>query len=206
MNKCTMAIVGIAAAAVATPAMAAISITQGVSAPTYATGINFDSGEPTGGVAANYWQGTHGIVINAGVGGGPNIDDWTTILGAPAGTANSGRVDFGAFMTFDSPQTAISFRYWDPSGDPSPFGGGSIVAVKKDGAEIATLSMTAAWGGVGDEWYSIIADGGMDFDEIVVLGYGFDSTSIIDDISWTPAPGSLALLGFAGVALRRRRA
>ena len=205
MNKTSMAIIGIAAAAIATPAMGAITITQGASAPTYATGIDFDAGEPVGPTADTYWQGTHGVVLASGEGGGPNIDDWGTTFGFGIGSGNSGFVNFGMFLTFDNAQNAMSFRYYDPSGAPSPFGGGSLISVWNDGAEVATYGFTAAWGGVGDEWINIVADGGMEFDEVRALGFGFDSTSMIDDLSWAPAPGSLALLGLGGIAVRRRR-
>ena len=89
------------------------------------------------------------------------------------------------------------------------FGVGLSVFVFDNGGLVASSSFTPAWGGVGDEWFDITTDGGSVFDEVRILGFGFDPTTFVDNLSWNavPEPGSLLLLigGMSITLLRRRR-
>lgn len=198
------------AAAVATQAGAAVTITQTAApAPTYATLLNFDQpGQATGVLPANYWQPGYGITdLNAGD-GVPYVDNLNTALGYPwLPSNNSFYGNFGVFMTFDNPVDSLSFQAWDPSGPASPFGGGMVIYAMNNGDVVFADAFTPAWAGVGNEWYDIVATGGMEFDEVRVLGNGFNPTTIMDNISWNtvPTPGAVALFGIAGAFIRRRR-
>ncbi|MHC5007237.1 MAG: hypothetical protein ACYTGF_07770 [Planctomycetota bacterium] len=191
------------------PAWAGYAITQGPTAPTY-TGktLNFDEpGGPTGFVTTDAWLASHGLTIDAGD-GVPQVDDWATITGQPwLGNVNSFYGNFGVFMTFESDLSAMSLEVWDPSGPPGPFGGGLAVYMFDNGVEVASSFVTPAWGGIGDTWFDITADGGDVFDEVRILGWGFTPTTYADNMSWdvVPGPGSLALLAVAGLVSRRRR-
>lgn len=195
-------------AALATSATAAVTATVGASAPTYTDrAIDFDApGTPTGVVSKNTWLASHDVVIDAGD-GQPVVDALQPFYGPWAGTGNSFFGNFGIFMEFPVEGTALSMRVWDPSGSPSPFGGGAIVLVEKAGVELALTSFTPAWGGVGNEWLHITTGPGESFDRVAILGFGFNPTTIGDDISWdvVPAPSSVALLAMAGLAGTRRR-
>ena len=115
------------------------------------------------------------------------------------------------FLTFEDDVTDLNVNIQDPSGDPSPFGGGAVAFVFDDGVEVTSFAFTPAWGGLGDEWLNINATGGMVFDEVRILGFGFSPTTFADDLSWNPAsaipePASATLvLLFAGLAAVRRR-
>ncbi|GJM19112.1 MAG: hypothetical protein DHS20C14_13250 [Phycisphaeraceae bacterium] len=207
-NKTTI----MGAAAIATicgSAMGSITITQGSSAATYGTTLNFDEvGGPTGAVATNAFASFGVTELQAGD-SAPFVGDFSTTPGQSwLGTGNAFFGNFGVFMTMDSDLSEMSFQAWDPSGAPSPFGGGMGIFVFDDGVEVANAFVTPAWGGIGDTWFDITTSGGMVFDEVRILGFGFGPTTYADNFSWTaiPAPGSFALLGLAGVAVRRRRA
>lgn len=204
-------LIGASAAAIAaSAAMASYSITLGSSAPTYSTTLTFDEpGGPTGtGLPTDAFQAGYGLELVSGdlV---QNVVDATTQPGQSwLGTGYSFTGAYGVFMTFDSDLSDFSTQVWDPSGAPSPFGGGAGVFVFDDGVEVGFFSFTPAWGGVGNEWLNISATGGMVFDEIRILGFGFFPTTYVDNLSWNviPAPGAAALFGLAGAAgLRRRR-
>ena len=208
MNITSTALIG-TLALVAGSAMGSIAITQGASGTTYSTTLDFDEvGGPTGpGIANNAWAGV-GISDMAAGDGNNFVGDNAALFGPWIGTGNSFFGNFGIFMTFDSDLTNFSGQVWDPSGPPSLFGGGLGVFVFNDGVQVADLILEPSWGGVGDEWIDISADGGMVFDEIRLVGFGFDPTTFADNLSWNavPAPSSMALLGLSGfVASRRRR-
>jgi len=194
---------------IAGSAAADITVTQGSTGTTYGTTLNFDeAGGPTGpGIANNAWAGV-GLSDMAAGDGNNFVGDNATLFGPWIGTGNSFFGNFGILMTFDSDLSNFSGQFWDPSGAPGPQGGGLGVFIFNDGTEIANSFVTPSWGGVGDEWIDISAGGGMVFDEIRVLGFGFDPTTFADNLSWNavPTPSSMALLGLGGlVATRRRR-
>lgn len=199
-----------AAAIVASGAMASYTTTLGTSAPTYSTTLNFDEpGGPTGtGLAVDAFQADYGVIIESGD-LQQNVVDATTQPGQSwLGSGYSFTGAYGVFLTFDEDLTDFSTRVWDPSGTPSPFGGGAAAFIFDDGVEVGFFAFTPSWGGVGDEWLNISATGGMVFDEVRILGFGFFPTTFVDDMSWNvvPAPGAAALFGLAGLAgVRRRR-
>lgn len=208
---------GMAAAAVismAGTAFGGYTFTQSAApAPTYASTLNFDEpGAPTGAVANNAFAAWGIPDLQAGD-GAPYVSDETGNPGLGwLGTGNSFKGHFGVFLTFGSDVDSFSTQFWDPSGPPSPFGGGAVAYLFNDGAQVGEAfgySFEPAWGGVGDEWLNITTDGGSVFDEIRILGNGFFPESHIDNLSWNPvpAPGSAIALGALGLAgLRRRRA
>lgn len=207
-NHTTAMAAAILTAAVGAPALGGYTTTQGPTAPTYTDWtLNFDEpGGPTGVVSTTAWLASHGLTIDAGdlV---PQVDDFATLTAQPwLGTDNSFYGNFGVFMTFENDLDALSLQVWDPSGPPSPFGGGLYVYLFKDNVQVAFSEHTPAWGGVGDTWFDITADGGDSFDEVRILGFGFFPTTYVDNLSWNqvPGPGGLAFMGLA-VVLRRRR-
>ncbi|MFK7759458.1 MAG: hypothetical protein AB8C13_05880 [Phycisphaerales bacterium] len=188
-----------------TGALASITVTQGSSGTTYGTTLNFDeAGGPTGaGIANNAWAGI-GLADMAAGDSNNVVDDF---IQPWIGTDNAFFGNFGVFMTFDSDLTDFSGQVWDPSGPASPFGGGVGIFVFDDGVEVTNLFIEPSWGGFGDQWINISADSGMVFDEIRILGFGFDPTTYVDNLSWNavPAPSGLAALGMVGLAATRRR-
>ena len=208
---------GMAAAAVismAGTAFGGYTFTQSAApAPTYATTLNFDEpGTPTGTVATNAFA-SYGISYLDAGDGNPYVADLTGVPGYGwCGTGNSFQGHYGVFLNWDSDITEFSTQFWDPSGPPSPFGGGAVAFLFNDGVQVGDAfgySFEPAWGGVGDEWLNVTTDGGSVFDEIRILGFGFFPESHVDNLSWNavPAPGSAIALGALGLAgLRRRRA
>ena len=200
----------IAVALISTPAFASYTLTQqnGV-APTYATTLNFDEvGGPTGVVPTNAFAGIGLSVFESGTGDQAIGDNSTFEPWLPSD--NTAFMNFGMFLTFDSDLTEMSFQGWDPSGAPSPFGGGAALLLFDNGVEVASdFGIVPAWGGFGDSWFNITTSGGMVFDEVRFLGFGFGPTTIVDNLSWNavPEPTSLALITMTGVGLmvRRRR-
>ena len=209
MNKSTLVIAAIAGAAMSTSAMGAITITQGPAQQAFIDyEINFDEpGVPTGvTLPTNFYQGSHGATITPGQAGTGGVYDWSTYLGFPTGTGLSYLGPNGVTFVFDYAVTGLDLQMLDPAGPGGPFGGGARIDLFDNGSTVGSLFFGPAWGGTGDEWLHVIADGGDSFDSFTVQGFGNPPTTYIDNVTWTPAPGSLALLGFAGMAMRRRRA
>jgi hypothetical protein len=185
--------------------LATVTVTQSnAPAPTYGTVLNFDA-DATGPAATNAWAGLGLADINSGDGAGVNVDDWSSIVGPWIGSGNSILGNFGIFMSFGDDLTNFSAQVWDPSGGP-PFGGLGVF-VFDDGVEVANSVIEPAWGGAGDTWIDITAADGMVFDEIRLVGFGFDPSTFADNMSWNavPAPSALALLGLGGITMTRRR-
>lgn len=199
--------IGCGVAAMASSAHASVSITQGQSAPTYANTLTFDEpGQQTGVLESDYWLAGYGVTIES-FDGQEVVDDFAAFFGAPwLGTGNSFFGNFGVGISFSEDVESFSLQAWDPSGPPSPFGGGFFVEASLDGNVVAQLSATPAWAGAGDPWFDVVGTGGMKFDRVVLLGFGFNPTTYVDNLSWTvPAPGAAALFGFAGLVAGRRR-
>ncbi|MCK4873812.1 MAG: hypothetical protein KAS72_13910 [Phycisphaerales bacterium] len=198
-----------AAALMSAPAVGTVNINLGTSATAYTDyTLNFDEpGGPTGLVGVDAWHASHGMILDSGVGGGGNVDDWGALYGWDLGDGLSWLGPFGAFMTFDYDLVGFSTEHWDPSGPDSGFNGGFSVFVFDDGVELANGFFDAAWGGIGDTWIDITTDGGDVFDQVTILGWGMMPETYLDNMSWdqVPAPGSLALLALAGAAMPRRR-
>lgn len=200
----------IAALAAATSAHAAVTVTQGSSAPTYSHTLNFDeAGGPTGQVAATGWTG-HGIArLESGANPYVTVTDLTSQPGFGwLGTGNVAYAPWGAFITWQQDLTEFSARYWDSSGPGGPFGGGAAVVAFDDGVEVANYFIPSpAFGGAGLPWFNITTSAGSTFDEVRLVGFGFFPEAYIDDLSWNvvPAPASLATLALAGLGLKRRR-
>ncbi len=196
------------AATVASPALADITITQGTSAGAYATTLNFDEvGGPTGAVSTDAWASIGISDMQAGD-GAPFVGDLDTPNGGwGLGDGNAFFGNFGVFISWDTDLTEFSTQVWDPSGPPDFFGGGLNFIVFNDGVEVANLFTTPAWGGLGDEWFDVTTTGGMVFDEVRILGFGFLPQTHVDNLSWNavPAPGAAALLGLGAMTLPRRR-
>jgi hypothetical protein len=190
-----------------------INFTQGDSAPTYATTLNFDEvGGPTGPTSTDAWLASHGVTsLQAG-------DANSQVLNL-SGTPGYGWLPdsnvfvggFGVFMNFENDLTDFSAQIWDNAGPASGFSGGMLVVALNDGAEVGSLFVDLpVFGLSGDEntWFNVSATDGMVFDEIRVVGFAFVAPqTLIDNISWNavPAPGSLAVLALGGVACSRRR-
>ena len=203
-------------AAAGVPAMAAYTITQGASAPTYTDHfLTFDEpGGPTAVVSPDAWATSHNIAELQAGDSVPQVDNWDAIFGGGGGwlggNTNSFFGNFGVFMKLENAATEMSMQIWDPSGPPSPFGGGAGIFLFNDGVDVTPggfFGFEPAWGGIGNEWLNITTSDGDVFDEVRILGFGFSPTTFMDNMSYNeiPAPGSLALLALAGIAGRRRR-
>lgn len=186
---------------------AAVTITQGASAPSYENSITFDEvGGPTGpNVPGNSWISKGVTEIAAGT--GPNDGYVGTAINLGSGNAYSGT--FGVYFTFAQPITSLSIQWKDDSG-PATFMGGGAIIVAQDamGNDLQSLFINNP-GAVGtNNWFNIVATGGSNFSKLVCTGFGNFPTSTVDNVSWSiPAPGSTALLGLGGLmAFRRRRA
>lgn len=184
------------------------SIVQSQTAPTYSTTLNFDEpGGPTGvGLPNDAFLASHGVT-ELMAGDGNNVVQDNTPSGAWLGTGNSFFGNFGIFMKFENDLTAFSGNIWDPAGPPSPFGGGMGVFVFDDDVEVASYFGEPAWGGIGDAAIDITTSGGMVFDEVRILGFGFPNTTYGDDFSWdvVPEPSCGLLLVCAGILVARLR-
>lgn len=186
-------------------ALGDITVSQSASGMTYGTALNFDA-DPTGPAATDTWAASGLASINSGDGGGVIVNDWSSIIGPWIGSGNSLFGNFGIFMNFDQDLANFSAQVWDPSGPPSPFGGLGIF-VFDDGNEVANLVIEPAWGGLGDSWVDITGTDGMVFDEIRIVGFGFDPSTFADNLSWNsvPTPSGVAVLSLGGLVMSRRR-
>ncbi len=208
MNRVSMA-VSVAGLAMCASAMADYTITQGSSAATYSQTLNFDEvGGPNGfGLPTDAWT-AYGITELLAGDGNQVVSDFTGNPGQSwLGTGNSFYGNFGVFAKFDSDLTALSMQVWDPSGPPTFTGGGLNFILFNDGVQVDNLFTTPAWGGIGDTWFDAVATGGMVFDEVRILGFGFNPTTYVDNLSWTkiPSPASAAILGCGALMAGRRR-
>lgn len=210
MNRLMLA--SVLAVAAAGSAQAAVTVTYSTTPTTYATTLNFDEvGGPTGSLAPNAFASQGVSNMTDGGGGGPFVGPGALV--APfLGTDNMWiGAGFGAFMNFSSPLTNFSCQYWDDSGPASPFAGGAIIVALSGGMEVGSLFVSnPTYSSSGPTWVDISATGGMTFDEVRLVGFGFVFPQAhVDDLSWNavPAPASAALLGLGGLAaVRRRRA
>ncbi|MBL0921690.1 MAG: hypothetical protein IBJ10_06125 [Phycisphaerales bacterium] len=191
-------------------ALGAVNVSQGASAPTYATTLTFDEvGGPTGAnVPSNAWTGV-GITSMVS---GSGANAVTNVSAQPGfgwlGTGNVFYGPFGVFINFGSDLTEFSAQFWDSSGPASGFGGGAAVIAFNDGVEVGFLFVTnPAFGGAGNTWIDITTDSGSVFDEVRLLGFGFFPESYVDNLSWNavPAPASALVAGLGLFAAARRR-
>ncbi len=195
--------------ALTSSAMADYTITQGDSAPTYSGHqIDFDqAGDPVGMIVGDEWLASDHINIMSGLGDGGNVDDWDAVYGGwGLGDGNSHVGGFGTFLTFDQDVTEMSLQIWNNGVDP--FFGGIGISLYKDGAEVAFMAATPAWGTADQSWFNFTTTGGDTFDEVRIVDWDFASFGIFTDnysYNVVPAPGAMALLGLAGVCGRRRR-
>ena len=137
MNIATTSAIGIIALA-AGSSLGAITVSQGSSAITYSTTLNFDElGGPTGAVSTDAWAALGVTELQSGD-GAPSVGD-NSGAGPWIGTSNSFFGNFGIFMTFDSDLTNFSAQIWDPSGPGSFFGGGMIGVAFNDGVEVGSF-------------------------------------------------------------------
>ena len=203
--KTRISIMAVMLAAGAT-AQGALTLSVSSSAPTYTTTLNFDEvGGPVGTVPADAWSSIGLASITNGDGStvvGNNDQGWGVNDG------NSFYGIWGVFMNFSTDLNGFSAQIWDPSGPSTPFGGGAAVFAYDNGVEVFAEAFSPAWGGLGDEWVNLVADGGSQFDEIRILGFGFFPTTMMDNVSWSevPAPGAATVVACLGLgALRRRR-
>lgn len=191
-------------------AQAGVTITQGSSAPTYATTLNFDEvGGPLGTVPATAWTSLGIARFEGGAAASTTI---TTMSSQPGfgwlGSGNVAYAPWGAFITFQNDLTSFSARYWDSSGPGGPFGGGAAALAFRDGVQVASLGVSSpAYGGVGNPWFNFATTGGDTFDEVRLVGFGFFPEAYLDDLSWTavPSPAGGAVLAMAGALIARRR-
>lgn len=189
--------------AAASIASANVTITRGNSAPQYGTLVTFDeAGGPVGENPPNDAWAARGISFLGSGEGSRFVGPVTSITGT---TDNVFYGPFGVFMNFSSDLTAASLQYWDTSPPSGPFGGGVAVVVLNDGVEVASLFGNGVTGTPTNSWFNIVATDGMVFDEIRCVGFGFFPEACVDNISFVPAPGSLALIGLGGLAAMRRR-
>ncbi len=199
--------VAVLAIALPAAASAAVTVTNGASAPTYATVLNFDeAGGPTGiNVPNNSWAGSPWFIPTFVSGEGSNFVGDNSFATGDASNSYAG--PFGVFITFGSDLTAMSFQGWDPSGPPSPIGGGAGAIAFDNGVEVGSWFGTAAFGGAGDPWFDITTTDGSVFDEVRFLGFGFSPTSYVDNLSWNvvPEPTGVLLIGIGAISLLQCR-
>ncbi len=175
--------------------------------------VNFeDPGVPIGESLDpfTFYQASDGISFRSG-NGFLVADTWDDLDGIDGGASPGGIQLAGGFnvtMQFDQDVTELSWQGW-ASGSPSfPFGGINVFLFN-DGEEVASyFGEFAPFGGVGDEWFDVVATDGDSFDEVRFFNPAFNSfTSYVDNITFNavPEPGAFGLLAIAGLAALRRR-
>jgi len=205
-----LSIAGLACAA----ASANVNVTQGDSAPTYSTTLNFDEpGGPVGaGLASDSWLLSHGVTTMQAGDAFNRVENRSAMPGfgwLPDSNAFVG--GFGVFMEFENDLTEFSAQIWDNAGPGGPFSGGMIIVALDDGVEVLNEFFDNPVYGVSgdaDTWFDITTTDGMVFDEVRIVGFAFvGPETIVDNISWNavPAPGSMAVLAIGGLAATRRR-
>ncbi|MEM8677992.1 MAG: hypothetical protein AAGF97_01445 [Planctomycetota bacterium] len=190
-------------------ALATVTISQVATPTTYSTTLNFDEpGGPSGiGLPDDAFLANGITALVAG--DSNNVVQDNTGDGPWIGTGQSFFGNFGIFATFENDLSEFSANVWDPAGPPGPFGGGMGIFVFDDGVEVASSFITPAWGGIGDAGIEITTSGGMVFDEVRMLGFGFPATTYGDDFSWNVVPepdGTIVfcLAAISGLICRRR--
>lgn len=206
----TTAAIG-AALVLSAPASAGYNVTQTAApAPAYSTLINFESA-PAGANPSNTYSGL-GLSMYSGVDpSGFGVADGNGIWPwLPASNGNVAAGNFGLFLDFAPGATSVSFQAWGDAGAPSMFGGGIWVWVLDGQGNVISNAdvFTPAWGGIGNTWYNVTTTGGSTIEHLLISNNSnIGSETIIDNLSWTPAPapGAFALLGVAGLVGGRRR-
>ncbi len=197
MTRRNCSLVFLVIGALAVQASAAVTITQGPTAPTYSTTLNFDEpGGPTGAnVPNNSWAGAPYNIIEFQSGEGSNFvgdnNVAVTNFATSPNSTNSYYGPFGVFIRFANDLTELSFNAWDSSGAPSPIGGGMGVILIKDGDDanpVAFEVFNPAFAGLGDSAYNITTTAGTVFDEVRILGFGFPADTYVDNFSWNVVP------------------
>ncbi|MBX3354311.1 MAG: hypothetical protein KF724_01280 [Phycisphaeraceae bacterium] len=190
-------------------ASAAFSITQGSSAPTYGTVLDFEN-VSTGFYAANAWSNLGLASFTDGASGGLSVVDVSGT--SPWVTSNvADGFAFGLYLTFADDATEASFQLWSSAGPPGPFGGLSVVLLDGNGNSIDGLTVsTPVWvNNPNNGWINITTSGSSTFRGIAISygGFGFPAL-YADNFSWNlvPTPGALALLGLGFMGSRRRLA
>ncbi|MBS0187620.1 MAG: hypothetical protein JSS51_06095 [Planctomycetes bacterium] len=212
MKISVSAAITLSAAALASNAGAAFTVTQSAAAaPTYAHTLNFDEpGTPTGEVPANAFT-SYGVA-SLYTGENASASYITQANTTPGygwlGTGNVCAGAYGVFMKFSGEVSQLSVQYWDDSGPGSFFGGGAAIVLLKNDVEVSfTFLNSPAFSPTAKPWFNITGDAGDSFDEIRFVGFGFFPTAYIDNVSWTsvPSPAGACLLGLAGLMGSRRR-
>jgi hypothetical protein len=189
-------------------------ITQGASAPVYSGhSINFEDAPINVNMDPfTFYQASDGIFFTSGGGAlaASNFDDTEGIDGgqSPGGIQLGG--GFGITFHFDNDVQELSWQGWAP-GTSSPPLGGINVLVFNDGNLVASYQGISPFGGVGDEWFNVLATQGDSFDEITFFNGAFNSFfAYVDNISYNntaiPEPTTLGLMAMVGaIAVFRRK-
>lgn len=214
MTRRTALIVSAATGVIASGAAADVTVTQGDSAPTYSTTLNFDEpgGPVGGGLSSDAWLVSHGVTSLAA---GDGFNQVANFSGDPGfgwlPDSNAFVGGFGVFMNFENDLSEFSAQIWDNAGPADFFSGGLAILAFDDGAEVANAFFEfPVFGVAGDAgtWFNITTTDGSKFDEIRIVGLAFvGPLTIADNMSWNvvPAPGSLAVLALGGLTASRRR-
>ncbi len=176
--------------------------------------ITFDEPNvPTGfvGDPFTFYQNSDDVIFTSGNGllvVAPNV--------AATGGLGSGNQLEGGFqvnMTFTQPVDALTFQGWATGSANPPFGGWSVVVRDQNGNSVfQTLGNPGVpFGGAGNEWFNVRADGGDNFWGVTFFNGAFNSfSSYVDNVNFrvVPEPNALGLgllASLAGLAFRRRR-